>query len=123
MEKEYAQIYGIVMELLNKMVEILGEEKVTAREYQQLFEAGLTEARIGIIPPSTDQVLVGDMERTRLSEIRALFFLGMNEGSIPKSPRQGGMLSQSTGRFSRGRTLSWRRMPGNCWRRHGFTCI
>ncbi len=95
MEKEYAQIYGIVMELLNKMVEILGEEKVTAREYQQLFEAGLTEARIGIIPPSTDQVLVGDMERTRLSEIRALFFLGMNEGSIPKSPRQGGMLSQS----------------------------
>ena len=27
MEKEYAQIYGIVMELLNKMVEILGRRK------------------------------------------------------------------------------------------------
>lgn len=95
MEKEYAQIYGIVMNLLDKMVEILGDEKVTAREYQQLFEAGLAEAKIGIIPPSTDQVLVGDMERTRLSEIRVLFFLGMNEGSIPRNPNRGGMLSET----------------------------
>src|SRR5699024_3410123 len=95
MEREYAQIYGIVINLLDKMVEILGEGKVSAREYQQLFEAGLAEARIGVIPPSTDQVLVGDMERTRLSEIRALFFLGMNEGSIPKNPNRGGLLSEA----------------------------
>lgn len=95
MEREYAQIYGIVINLLDKMVEILGEEKVSAREYQQLFEAGLAEARIGVIPPSTDQILVGDMERTRLSEIRALFFLGMNEGSIPKNPNRGGLLSEA----------------------------
>ncbi len=95
LEKEYAQIYGIVMGLLDKMVEILGDEKVTAREYQQLFEAGLGEAKIGVIPPSTDQVLVGDMERTRLSEIQVLFFLGMNEGSIPKNPQGGGLLSET----------------------------
>ena len=30
LEKEYAQIYGIVMELLDRMVEILGEEEITA---------------------------------------------------------------------------------------------
>lgn len=28
---------------------------------------------MGIIPPSTDQVLVGDMERTRLKDIQVLF--------------------------------------------------
>lgn len=56
------------MRLLDKMVEILGDEKVSAREYQQLLEAGLTEAKVALIPPSSDQVLVGDMERTRLKE-------------------------------------------------------
>lgn len=95
MEKEYAQIYGIVMGLLDKLVEILGEEKVSAKEYQQLLEAGLTEAKVALIPPAADQVLVGDMERTRLKEIKVLFFLGMNEGSIPKTPRSGGLLTEN----------------------------
>lgn len=94
MEKEYAQIYGIVMGLMDKMVEVLGEEKVSTREYQQLLEAGLTEAKVALIPPSADQVLVGDMERTRLKEIRALFFLGMNEGNIPKNTQRGGLLTE-----------------------------
>ena len=40
--------------------------------------------KIGIIPPSSDQVLVGDMERTRLKDIRVLFFVGVNEGTVPQ---------------------------------------
>ncbi|CUN12146.1 ATP-dependent helicase/deoxyribonuclease subunit B [Blautia hydrogenotrophica] len=99
MEKEYAQIYGIVMRLLDKMVEILGDEKVSAREYQQLLEAGLTEAKVALIPPSSDQVLVGDMERTRLKEIKVLFFLGVNEGNIPKDSSRGGLLTQMDREF------------------------
>lgn len=41
MEKEYAQIYGIVMELLDSMVEILGEEVVSRQDFRQLLETGL----------------------------------------------------------------------------------
>ncbi len=33
-EKEYAQIYGIIMDLLDKMVSILGEEVVSPEEFQ-----------------------------------------------------------------------------------------
>ena len=73
MEKEYAQIYGIVMELLDNMVEILGEETVNRQDFRQLLETGLNQAKVALIPPSMDQVLVGDMERTRLKDIRALF--------------------------------------------------
>ena len=94
MEKEYAQIYGIVMELLDSMVEILGDEVVNRQDFRQLLETGLTQAKVALIPPSMDQVLVGDMERTRLKDIRALFFVGVNEGNIPKNTSGGGILTE-----------------------------
>lgn len=95
LEKEYAQIYAAIMDLLDKMVQILGQEKITLADYQQLLEAGLSEAKVGIIPPNADQVLVGDMERTRLKDIRVLFFAGVNDSVIPKRKGSGGILSEA----------------------------
>ena len=94
MEKEYAQIYGIVMELLDKMVSILGEETVSPEEFRQLFETGMAQAKVALIPPGIDQVLIGDMERTRLKDVRTLFFVGVNEGCIPKNTESGGILTE-----------------------------
>ncbi len=99
MEKEYAQIYGIVMGLLDKMVEILGEETVSRQDFQQLLETGMEQAQVALIPPSMDQVLIGDMERTRLKDIRALFFVGVNEGCIPKNTDAGGILTEMDREF------------------------
>lgn len=93
--KEYAQIYGKVMSFLDKLVDVLGEEEISFSDYQKILEAGFQEIRIGIIPPSMDQVLVGDMERTRLKGVKVLFFLGVNEGLIPKSSSSGGILSEA----------------------------
>ena len=72
--KEYAQIYRIVLELFDKFVELLGEEEIPLKEYCELLDAGLEEAKVGVIPPSLDQVVIGDVERTRIKNIRALFF-------------------------------------------------
>ncbi|MDO5337269.1 MAG: helicase-exonuclease AddAB subunit AddB [Eubacteriales bacterium] len=94
MEKEYTQIYGIVMELLDRMTEILGKEKVKRQEYQQLLETGLSEAEVALIPPSADQVLVGDIERTRLKGVKVLFLVGVNDGNIPKNTEAGGILTE-----------------------------
>lgn len=99
LEKEYAQIYGIVMELLDRMVEILGEEELTRMEFIQLLETGFAKSKVALIPPSMDQVLIGDMERTRLKEIKVLFFVGVNEGNIPKNTDSGGMLTQMDREF------------------------
>lgn len=91
--KEYSQIYGITMELLDKMVELLGSEEMNIREYTQILEAGFEEAKIGIIPPTADRVMVGDIERTRLTDIKALIFLGLNDGWVPKAGGRSGILS------------------------------
>ena len=49
MEKEYGQIFGIVIELLDKMVEILGEEIVSPEEFRQILETGMSEAKVALI--------------------------------------------------------------------------
>lgn len=91
--KEYHQIYGILMDLLDKLVDLLGEEELTIREYTEILEAGFAEVRVGVIPPGVDQVMAGDMERTRLKDVKVLFFLGVNEGSVPKNMSRAGLLS------------------------------
>lgn len=91
--REYGQIYGIVIGLLDKVVELLGEEQVNLREFTEILEAGFEEVRVGNIPPTADQVLVGDLERTRLKDVKALFFLGLNDGWVPKHAGSGGILT------------------------------
>lgn len=93
--REYAQMYRAVMDLLDKMVEILGDEPVSIRDFAQLMEEGLMEMRIGIIPPTADQVLIGDVERTRLRSLKALFFVGVNDQVIPGGLSGGGLLSET----------------------------
>ena len=47
--REYAQIYRIVIELFDKFVELLGEEPVSLKEYEKLLDAGLEEAKVGVL--------------------------------------------------------------------------
>ncbi len=92
--REYAQIYGMVMELFDKLVMLLSDCRMPLSEYAELLDAGLSEMKVGLIPASTDQVVVGDMERSRLKDIKVLFFAGVNEGSVPRQKSRGGILSE-----------------------------
>ena len=97
--KEYHQIFRAIMELVEKYVELLGEECISLEEFTELLDAGFEEVKVGIIPSGSDRVVVGDMERTRLKDVKALFMLGVNEGNIPKSMTGGGILSQMEREF------------------------
>ncbi|MCL2255150.1 MAG: PD-(D/E)XK nuclease family protein, partial [Lachnospiraceae bacterium] len=62
-------------------------------EFADIFDAGLLELKIGTIPQNIDRVVIGDIERTRLSRVRVLFFLGINDGNIPVGSSRGGLIS------------------------------
>jgi ATP-dependent helicase/nuclease subunit B len=91
--KEFEQIYGIVMALYDQMVLLLGMEHCSLREFGEILDTGLVEVKVGLIPPGIDGIVVGDTERTRLKDIKVLFFVGVNEGIVPKSLSSGGILS------------------------------
>ncbi|MBD5451160.1 MAG: helicase-exonuclease AddAB subunit AddB [Lachnospiraceae bacterium] len=91
--KEYEQIYRLVMELLEQICALLGDEELTIKEFADILDAGFAEIKVGTIPQSADKVVIGDIERTRMSEIKTLFFVGINDGIIPKSGGTGGIIS------------------------------
>ena len=93
-EKEYGQIYEIVMDLLDQYVTLLGDEQISMGEYTEILEAGLSAPKVGMLPPGTDYVTAGDIERTRLTDISLLFFVGVNDGIVPKAEAGGGILSE-----------------------------
>ncbi len=98
-EREYAQIYRLVLELLEQIHGLLGEEIISLQEFADILEAGFGEIEVGTIPQNVDRVVVGDMERTRLKQVKALFFLGINDGNIPKSAQKGGIISDMDREF------------------------
>ena len=75
--KEYEQIYDVMIELLERMYLILGQEPLSIQVFSDVLDAGVNDVRIGIIPPGVDQVTFGDIRRTRLENIKVLFFVGM----------------------------------------------
>lgn len=94
LEKEYAQVYRILMEVFDQFVELLGEEMISMQDYRDLLDAGLEEAKVGIIPPSTDQIIVGDVQRSRIKDVKVVFLLGTNDVYIPGAMQTGGILSE-----------------------------
>ena len=91
--REYAQIYRLVMELFEQIEALLGQEEVSLQEFADILDAGFAEIEIGIIPGSIDRVVAGDMERTRLKQVKILYVLGVNDGNIPKGSSRGGIIS------------------------------
>ena len=98
---EYAQIYRLVMELLEQIHGLLREETITLQEFSDILEAGFGEIEVGTIPQNVDRVLVGDIERTRLKQVKVLFFLGVNDGNIPRNASKGGIISDMDREFLR----------------------
>ena len=91
--KEYEQLYRYVIELLDVIAGLFGEEKITLKVFAEILEAGYGEIRIGVLPQNVDQILVGDMQRTRLKEIKCLLLLGVNDNNIPKAQAKAGLIS------------------------------
>ncbi len=95
LEKEYEQVFRIVEEIFARIEELLAKDRLSVKEFREILETGFSEAKLGLVPPGRDQVVVGDIERTRLQDIKVLFFLGVNEGVVPLSRDGGGILSDS----------------------------
>lgn len=99
MASEYRQLYDMVIEVLEKLVSIMGDEEMLLKEFKDILDVGFSEARIGVIPPGIDQVMAGDLSRTRISNIKYMFLVGANSSNIPKGSGSGGIISESERNF------------------------
>ena len=89
----YSQVYRSVMQLFDQVVSLIGDEVITLAKLQEVLDVGFAEIRIGIIPTGVDTLPVCDLIRSRFGKVKALFFLGVNDGNIPSVGAGGGLLS------------------------------
>lgn len=99
---EYTQIWQSVDELLHEISDLLGDEPISSKDYLELLEAGFAEINLGTLPQQADHVLVGDLERSRLTQVKVLFVLGADDGNIPAGAGKGGMISDPDREFLEG---------------------
>ena len=93
--KEYKESYEIIIDIFDKMVLIFDDEKITIDKYQKIFKIGLKNSGLGKIPGTADQVILGDVDRSRSHKVKAVFILGLNDGVFPSSNKDEGFLNDS----------------------------
>lgn len=89
---EHAQVWNIIVELLDQLYSILDDTTMSSAEYLAVLEEALCAYDVGVIPATADQVLLGTLERTRSRSVHALFVLGCNEGLLPKAYANDGLI-------------------------------
>ena len=80
---EYNTSYRLLIELFEQIIDLFGEEKISFEKYKELLQVGLSSTQVGTIPATQDQVIIGQMDRARFSDIKVCFILGANDGEFP----------------------------------------
>lgn len=93
--EEYGQLFGMICDILDRIVDLLGEEKESRKGFIELFEAALEGITAGVLPATADYVTVGDITRSRLNAVKVLFVAGTDDESLPKSGQTGGILTDA----------------------------
>ncbi|MGB9809052.1 MAG: helicase-exonuclease AddAB subunit AddB, partial [Caldanaerobacter sp.] len=90
---QYAQVWDIVVDVLDQMVEVLGEEKISLEQFARILSIGFDEYQIASIPPALDEVLVTSVDRMKSHNSKVLYLLGVNDGIFPTSFFEEGIFS------------------------------
>lgn len=80
---EYESSFKVLIELFDEIVLVFGEEKTNFDKYMNILKIGLKNTGLGKIPATQDQVIVGDVNRSRSHKVRAVFIIGINDGEFP----------------------------------------
>ena len=89
---EYKESYQVLIDILDEIVNIFSKKNLSIEEYYQILKIGLKNSGLGKIPGTQDQVTIGDVERSRSHKVKAIFIIGINDGSFPSIKKEEGFL-------------------------------
>ena len=92
---EYNTSYKIFIDVLDNIISIFGQQKMSFDEYKNLLQVGFSGSELGTIPATQDQVVLGDSKRSRNSNIKVCFIVGINDGIFPTINKFEGFLNDN----------------------------
>lgn len=93
--RHHEQAWKSVIDLLDQFVETMGEKTITLKQFSTILDSGLQAMKFSQVPPAMDQVLVANLDLSRVSDIKAAFVIGLNEGVLPMKVTEDGILSDT----------------------------
>lgn len=96
---EYRNSLKLFYNVLDEMVLVYENEEMNFDKFNNILQIGLSKSEFGTIPATLDEVVLGDMDRTRLNNVKYLFVLGMNDGVIPSIVKNEGFLNDADREF------------------------
>lgn len=88
----YLQVWNILMHLLDELVLVMGDETISFEKFEKVLKAGVSSQQIGLIPTNKDQLVIGDISRSRNSHIDILYVVGVNDGQFPMQYNEEGFI-------------------------------
>lgn len=92
---EYLTGLQMVIATLDEMVSLFSDEKISFEKYIELLKIGISGNILGTIPATLDQVIVGDVDRSKSHKVKAVFIIGLNDGVFPSFGRDEGFLNDN----------------------------
>lgn len=90
---EYKTSYKTILDILDEIIVIFKEEKMTIDQYSKILKIGLKNSGLGKIPGTQDQVILGDVDRSRSHKVNTVFIIGLNDGSFPSINKDEGFFN------------------------------
>lgn len=90
---EYKMSYQIIINILDEIITIFKDDKMTVDGYSKILKIGLKNSGLGKIPGTQDQVIFGDVERSRSHKVQTVFIIGLNDGVFPSVNKDEGFLN------------------------------
>ncbi|MBE7081918.1 MAG: hypothetical protein E7372_05105 [Clostridiales bacterium] len=87
-----AQMYDSAINLLSQMQLLLGDLKLSLKEYRSIFVSGISALEMSIIPQYNDAVFIGSYKQTALGKAKHLFAIGLTN-AVPNVQTDMSLLS------------------------------
>ena len=90
---QYSQVWEIVVDILDQIVEIMGEGTISLDKFIKVISIGFDEYELATVPPSLDQVLVSSVDRMKNPNTKHLYLMGTTDGIFPLISKDDGILN------------------------------
>lgn len=93
MAKEYKSGWNILINILDELVLVFNNDKLSINEYTKILKVGIKNSKLGKIPATQDQVIIGNVDRSRSHKVKNVFIIGLNDGEFPTIHKEEGFIN------------------------------
>lgn len=92
---QYETTIKIIIQVFDEIVSIFGDKIISFDKYREILKIALENKNLGAIPGVQDEVVMGDVDRSRTQRVKAVFILGINDGIFPSKSKDEGFLDDN----------------------------